>query len=44
MMAGTTTPADNARFLAFMRLIEDRTPYRIAMIIAAMQNTEGPRQ
>ena len=40
MMHGSPQP--NARFLAFMALI-DRTPYPIAMILAAMQ-TEGKTQ
>ena len=44
MMHGAPTPNGNARFLAFMALIEGRTPYQSAMIIAALQTTKGPVQ
>jgi hypothetical protein len=42
-MHGSTHPDSNARFLAFVALLEKRTPYQAAMIIAAMK-AEGKMQ
>lgn len=42
MMHGA--PNGNARFLAFMALLANRTPYQIAMLIAGLQSTKGPCQ
>ena len=39
MMHGHATAADNARLLAFLALIETRTAYQIAMIIAGLPPT-----
>lgn len=43
-MHGPAHPESNAHFLAFMALLENRTPYQAAMIIVAMQATKGTVQ